>query len=100
MKIFVALFAALVMFGAMGAGNVLAHENGAFADATVADDVNLTPHPRPVGRNLLNLAFPGRDGLPGGPFDDEGSTPAMAVFGITKNPLCPLHWNSDANPDH
>lgn len=74
------------------------NENGAWSDCeTRADGPECAPHWAPVGQNLLDPDFPGRDGLPGGPFDEPGVTPGYqgnAVAGITHNPNCPLHWEA------
>jgi hypothetical protein len=72
------------------------HDEGVWEDCTDrADCSEVAPHWAPVGQNLLgDPDFPGRDGLPGGPFDDPNSPEygANAVAGITRNPNCPLHW--------
>ncbi len=90
MKIFVALFAALIMFGAMGAGSVLATHpdasdggidaaivGGAFAPVGSALGFS------PGGPNLHPaLQAPG--------FDDGTGTAAQAIQ--DHNPLCPPHF--------
>jgi hypothetical protein len=82
----VATFTIGVGSGVASAG----HDKGAWEDCEYREDVvgpdDCAPHGSPVGQNLLNPDFPGRDGLP---VEESGGA---AVEGITRNPNCPLHW--------
>ncbi len=92
---------ALVMVLNVGAASAH-HENGVWEDCTNRADCGaVAPHWAPVGQNLLTevnpdgsstgLTFPGRDGLPGGPYD--GPEQGQAFDNIGRNPNCPLHWD-------
>ena len=80
---------------ALNVSVALAHDNGAFEGGCMPSNVGeCAPHGAPVGQNLLNPDFQGRDGLPGG-FMDEPDTPGYAgnaAANIFRNPNCPAHW--------
>jgi hypothetical protein len=76
---------------AMGGGVALAdHDNGPFEDCvynTPPEKCAGVQHWAPVGQNLLDEDFPGRDGLPG-----NGDSEGEAANNIYRNPNCPAHW--------
>ena len=95
---------ALVMFGSVGTGVAFAdHGNGAFAEVEgcgtppecLAANGEDAPHWAPVGRNFFDPSFPGEfTGIDNGggtltDFDDDATS---AVFGLSHNPNCPVHW--------
>ena len=99
MKFLVAAFAALMMFGAIGAGSALAHDGGAFSDlvdcsdlvdaefdACMAANAEAAPHWGPVGQNVVEPDRPAQTN----PGFDGGSGPAGVA--LNRNPNCPRHW--------